>query len=168
MAGTGGGGSGMAGTGGGGTAPQAPRDAAPPQPPPLPPAPLDDPTPFLGLWKATDGAEILDCEKSGMSTEAIEELEFRLVRGGDAPLWQLLDPCTFRLDVRGSQASYRSGPACTVVEGKATFVVTPIGGTIAVSGDDAVVSFRFTSLVLQPGMNETCRISADFRARRMP
>jgi hypothetical protein len=157
---------GSAGTGGsqpggpGGTTPG--RDASPP--PPL----ADDPTPFVGRWKVTGGAETFDCEKTGISTEPVEDLEFRLVRGGDAPLWQLLDPCTFRLDIRGSQAIYRSMPPCTFAEGESATVITPGGGTIAVSGEDAVMSARFTNMVREPGLTESCKISVEVRARRMP
>jgi hypothetical protein len=153
------GGSGAAGAGGrGGQG----RDAARPDTTP----PAVNLAPFVGTWEATTGVEIWDCDVTGPSTEP-RTGPFRLEMGVDAPLWEISEPCTFRLDVSGSTATYRTTPSCTFADGESSYVVTPLGGTILVSGADAVIMASFMTLVREPGLTQSCQLQVEGRARRV-
>ncbi len=156
------GGTGIGGTGAGGAGGGTVGGPVPPAPEP----PVADVTAFLGTWEFTSGSETWNCEVSGPSVESLSGT-FQLEKGVDAPLWEFAEPCTFRLDVSGATATYRTAPPCSFAEGESSYVVTPVGGTILVSGDVAVTMARFKFSTREPGLTETCQVQFDGRARRM-
>jgi hypothetical protein len=116
-----------------------------------------------------NGAEIWDCEGfKGTENEELPQEPFQLQRGADAPLWQIVDACIFRLDVSGNTATYRAGPTCTFAEGSISYQFTPKGGTLLVNGDQMLVSARFDYVEREPSATLTCKLQHEGRAQRIP
>jgi hypothetical protein len=133
--------------------------------PPLPPAEVAV-SAFLGTWQFTDGTSLNDCN-GGQPTVETATGRFDLTRGLDAPLLYVEGQCTFRLDVAGDLATYRTAPSCTFADGATVITLTPIAGTIQVGGATATLKATFSALVDAPGGRGTCRIELNARATRV-
>jgi hypothetical protein len=148
------------GTGGAG----GPGDAAPS-------GPVDPTSPevgaFIGVWEFTQGTTFDDCDPSEPGTEPVMG-RFQLKKGADAPLWHVEDACTFRLDVAGATATYRTTPACTYTDLNVLYTITPVSGGIQVGGRDLVVRAAFAVNVRGPGGTVSCRLELDARAIKLP
>jgi hypothetical protein len=160
-AGSAGGAGGASGAGGGRSG--GPSDAASPPPPPPP----SDVVPFLGVWSFTQGSTVDDCDPGQPATEPVTG-QFQLKRGTDAPLWHVDNECVFRLDVAGAAATYRPSPGCTYSDADVAYAITPLHGTMELSGPALQIRATFAVTIQAAGSAVSCRLALDARAAKIP
>jgi hypothetical protein len=119
---------------------------------------------FEGSWEFAGGTQSLECQGDQQTMPAMGR--FELKKGADAPLWQVDEYCTFRLDISGKVASYRRHPPCLKTSAGDTVTLTPLFGGIRAEGPTAYIEATFELVVAVPGGPVPCTLAFNASATR--
>jgi hypothetical protein len=114
---------------------------------------------FLGIWMVT-GTSTTQCGTAMPDSKPVS-LKITITKGTDAPLVISQGDCMYKLDVKGTTATIRSGQTC-MVNG---FTLTFSGGTFEVNGLNGNFSQTGTAMI-GSGIVLQCMYSATGTANK--